>query len=172
MVIWLCGLSGSGKTTIGRMIYDRARPKVPNLVLLDGEDLRIAFGNDLGHDQEGRRRNSVRIANVCQVLDRQGIHVICCAMTIAPEAQAANRKHIQEYYEVLLDVSMDVLESRDRKGIYRRARAGQLHNVCGVDIPYVLPAHPHLVIDNNPLREDLSSMVDEILAIAPLEQAL
>jgi adenylylsulfate kinase len=172
MVIWLCGLSGSGKTTVGRLIYDRVKPKVPNLVLLDGEDLRIAFGNDLGHDQEGRRRNSVRIANVCQLLDRQGIHVICCAMTIAPEAQAENRKHIKEYYEVLLDVSMDVLESRDPKGIYGRARAGQLYNVCGVDIPYVPPAHPHLVIDNNPLREDLRPLVDEILAIAPLEQAL
>lgn len=172
MVIWLCGLSGSGKTTIGRLIYNRVKPKVPNLVLLDGEDLRMAFGNDLGHDQEGRRRNSLRIANLCQLLDRQYIHVICCAMTIAPEAQATNREHIKEYYEVLLDVSIDVLEARDPKGVYRRARAGQLSNVCGVDIPYEPPKHPHLVINNNPPREDLTPLVDKILALAPLEQAL
>lgn len=172
MVIWLCGLSASGKTTIGCLMYDRVKPKVPNLILLDGEDLRIAFGNDLGHDQEGRRRNSVRIANLCQLLDRQGIHVICCAMTIAPEAQVANRKHIKEYYEVLLDVSIEVLEARDPKGIYRRVRVGQLTNVCGVDIPYVAPVHPHLVINNNPPREDLTPLVDQILAFAPLEQVL
>ncbi len=127
MVIWLCGLSGSGKTTIGRLIYNRVKPKVPNLVLLDGEDLRMAFGNDLGHDQEGRRRNSLRIANLCQLLDRQYIHVICCAMTIAPEAQVANRRHIKEYYEIFLDVSLDA--------VVRRAFLGEtpfsIHSIGG-----------------------------------------
>lgn len=172
MVVWLCGLSGSGKTTIGRMIYARVKPKVPHLVLLDGEDVRMAFGDDLGHDQEARRRNSLRIANLCQLLDRQGIHVVCCAMTIAPEAQAANRAQIAGYREVFLDVSVDVLATRDPKGIYRRARAGELTNVCGVDIPYVPPARPHLIIDNNPPCEDLTPLVDRILAIAPLEHAL
>ena len=64
MVVWLCGLSGSGKTTIGWQIYSRVKPRVPNLVLLDGEDLRSAFGEDLGYDEEARRRNSIRIANL------------------------------------------------------------------------------------------------------------
>lgn len=172
MVVWLCGLSGSGKTTVGRLIYARVKPKVPNLVLVDGEDVRIAFGDDLGHDQEGRRRNSLRIANLCQLLDRQGIHVVCCAMTIAPEAQVSNRRHIRDYYEVFLDVSVDVLAARDPKGIYRRARAGQLSNVCGVDIPYAPPAHPSLLIDNNPPLDDLTPLVDKILALVPLEHAL
>ena len=172
MVIWLCGLSGSGKTTLGRLIFERVKPKVPNLVLLDGEDLRVALGNGLGHDQAARRRNSIRIANLCQLLDHQGIHVVCCAMTITAEAQATNRAHIRDYYEVLLDVSVEVLVGRDRKGIYRRARAGQLANVCGVDIPYVPPTHPHLILDNNPPREDLTPLVDRILALAPLEHAL
>jgi len=171
MVVWLCGLSGSGKTTLGRLVYARVKPKVPNIVLLDGEDFRAAFGEDLGHDSEARRRNSIRIGNLCRLLDGQGIHVVCCAMTIAPEVQAANRKHLTAYYEVLLNVFIDVLAARDPKGIYRRARAGQLINVCGVDIPYVPPANPHLVLDNNAAREDFTPLVDQILAVAPLEHA-
>jgi adenylylsulfate kinase-like enzyme len=171
MVVWLCGLSGSGKTTLGRLIYSRVKQKVSNIVLLDGEDVRAVMGDNLGHDLESRRRNSVRIASLCQLLDGQGIHVICCAMTLAPEAQAANRSHIKQYYEVFLDVSVQVLASRDPKGIYRRALAGELKDVSGVDIPYVPPAHPHLVLDNNVQREDLAPLVNRILELAPLEYA-
>ena len=171
MVVWLCGLSGSGKTTIGRLIYARAKPKVPNLLFLDGEDVRSVMGDDLGHDLEGRRRNSIRIAKLCQLLDGQGIHVICCAMTLAPEAQTSNRARIKSYYEVFLNVSVEVLASRDPKGIYKRALAGELKNVSGVDIPYTPPAQPHLVLDNNMQREDLAPLVTRILEVAPLEYA-
>lgn len=170
MVIWLCGLSGSGKSTLGRLLYERVKPKVPNLALLDGDEVRSILGSDLGHDPDARRRNSIRIANLCQMLDRQQIHVVCCAMTIAPEVQVANRKSIQDYYEIFLDVSIDVLASRDPKGIYRRALAGELRHVSGVDIPYVPPANPHLRIDNNLHRTDLEPLVSEVLAVAPLEQ--
>src|SRR5687768_2153793 len=132
MVIWLCGLSGTGKSTLGGLMYERLKPSLPNLVLLDGEDVRAVYADEqLGHDADARRRNSVRIARICQLLDRQGIHVICCAMTLAPEAQASNRAAISEYYEVLLQVSLPVLASRDPKGIYRRASRGELHNVAG-----------------------------------------
>jgi len=171
MVMWLCGLSGSGKTTLGRLIYDRVKPKVPNLALLDGEDVRAVMGDDLGHDLEARRRNSIRIAKLCQLLDAQGIHVICCAMTLAPKAQASNRARIKQYYEVFLEVSIDVLASRDPKGIYKRALAGEIKNVSGVDIPYLPPSHPHLVLNNNAPREDFSPLVSQILEIAPLEYA-
>lgn len=169
MVLWLCGLSGSGKTTLGRLVYARLKAKAPNIVLLDGEDVRAAFGGDLGHDPAARRRNSVRIGNLCRLLDGQGIHVVCCAMTIAPEVQAMNREHLTGYCEVLLNVSLEVLASRDPKGIYRRARAGQLTQVCGVDIPYVAPTNPHLVLDNNRALQNLSPLVDRILAVASFD---
>lgn len=171
MVVWICGLSGSGKTTLGRLLYSRIKPKLPNLLLLDGEEVRAVLGDGLGYDPEARRRNSLYIANLCQMLDRQGIHVVCCAMTITPEAQRTNRERIKEYYEVFLDVAIDVLAFRDPKGIYRRARAGELTNVCGVDIPYTPPATPHLILDNNPPREDFTPLVDRILELAPLEYA-
>lgn len=168
MVIWICGLSGSGKSTLGRTLYEKLKPGLANLVLLDGDELRAALGHDLGHDTESRRRNSVRIANLCRLLDRQGIHVLCCAMTVAPEAQKANREHLSSYLEVYLDVSMPVLESRDAKEIYRRARAGLIHDVAGVDIPYDPPADPHMVVDNNQPRDDLGPLADTVLTRAGL----
>ena len=172
MVVWICGLSGSGKTTLGQLMYERLKPRLPNLLLLDGEDVRAVCGDDLGHDSEGRRNNSLRIARMCQLLDRQGIHVICCAMTIVDDAQRENREKIAEYYEVFIDVPVDVLATRDPKGIYRRARAGQLTNVCGVDIPYVAPAAPHLVVDNSRPLTDLTPILDRILALTSPEYAL
>jgi adenylylsulfate kinase len=169
MVIWLCGLSGTGKSTLGGLLYATLKPRMPNLVLLDGEDVRAVYGDEhLGHDAESRRRNSVRIARLCQLLDRQDIHVICCAMTLAPEAQSSNRERIRDYYEVLLQVSLPVLASRDPKGIYRRARAGELKNVAGVDLPYTPPADPHLVIQNDEPRADLTPLVDRILALTTI----
>lgn len=171
MVIWICGLSGSGKSTFGRLIYDRLKPYHKNLVILDGDEFRDALGHDLGHDLESRRRNSIRIANLCGLLDRQGIHVICCAMTIAPEAQKQNREQLSAYLEVLLSVKMETLQQRDIKGIYRRARAGEIQNVAGVDIPYLAPSHPHIVIDNNVFRRDFDPLISSVLDRADLRHS-
>lgn len=167
MVIWLCGLSGSGKTTLGRALYQTLKQELANVVLLDGDELRQAFGHDLGHDAESRRKNSIRIANFCQLLDRQNIHVICCAMTIAIEAQVQNRARISHYYEILLDVKMEVLQTRDYKGIYTKAQRGELKDVCGVDLPFIPPVHPDLVLDNNKNYLDHTALVQKILALTP-----
>lgn len=163
MVIWLCGLSGAGKTTIGNALYDRIKGRAANLVILDGEELRKALGGDLGHDAESRRVNSVRIANLCHLLDLQGIHVICCAMTIVPEAQELNRQWLSGYCEILLDVDLDTLIKRDPKGLYKKALSGKIKNVAGVDIPFVAPKSPQLVIDTRETLTDFSPIVDRIL---------
>jgi cytidine diphosphoramidate kinase len=163
MVIWIAGLSGAGKSTLGKLVWDRLRERTPNVVLLDGDELRAVFGGAIGHDPEARRQQSVRIGNLCRLLDRQGTHVVCCAVTIAPEVQASSRQELSGYLEVFLDVSLDVLKKRDPKGIYARAARCEVKNVAGVDIPYQAPRQPHLVIENNAVRTDLSELVRRIL---------
>lgn len=166
MVIWLSGLSGSGKTTIGKLLWSALRQRFGHAVMLDGDDIRAVLGGQIGHDLESRKQNSIRIGKLCELLDRQGIPVVCCAMTIAPEVQQQNRNALSGYFEVFLDVSIEVLELRDPKGIYKKARSGLLKDVSGVDIPYVPPADPHLVIDNNRSDSDLQAIVSRILLAA------
>jgi len=170
MVIWIAGLSGAGKSTIGKLVWDRLRERTPNVVLLDGDELRAVFGGAIGHDPEARRQQSIRIGNLCRLLDRQGVHVVCCAVTIAPEVQASSRQELSGYFEVFLDVSLDVLKKRDPKGIYARAARGEVKNLAGVDIPYQAPQHPHLVIENNTARTDLSELARRILDASGLHR--
>lgn len=172
MVIWICGLSASGKSTLGRHLFSNLKANIPNLVLLDGDELRSILGDSIGYDREAREKNSARIGNLCRLLDSQNIHVICCAVTISPEVQAHNRKHLSEYCEVFLDVTLDTVRRRDPKGIYQRADRGEIKNVAGVDVPFVSPVNPDLVIDNNFDREDMESLVRLILKKANISNAL
>lgn len=151
MVIWLIGLSGAGKTEVGKKLYDKLKPDNPNLLFLDGDILRQVWGGELDHTLEGRRKNSDRICALCTWLDSQDIHVLCSVLSIFPEAQAWNRQHYSDYFEIFLKVSMEELVRRDPKGLYRNARAGVIQNVVGVDIPFPTPLNPDLVIENEGL---------------------
>ncbi len=146
MVIWLIGLSAAGKTTVGRLLAERLKAEAGNLVFLDGDLLRDVWGDRLGHDVDGRRRNAHRISHLCRMLDAQNIHVVAAVLSLFPEWQQWNREQFSRYFEVFLDVPMNVLEERDPKGLYARARAGQEPNVVGVDIPFPRPAAADLTI--------------------------
>lgn len=141
-------MSGAGKTAVGRELYLRLKPQVPDLVFLDGDLLRDVWGDRLGHTLEARKINADRICALCRLLDSQGIHVICAVLSIFPESQRWNREHYRQYFEVYLRVSRDELMARDLKGLYRQALGGTLTNVVGVDIPFPEPAAPDLVVDN------------------------
>jgi adenylylsulfate kinase len=148
MVIWLIGMSGAGKTAVGRALYARLKPVVRNLVFLDGDLLREVWGDELGHSVAARRINADRIGALCRMLDQQDIHVICAVLSIFPAAQAWNRANYRQYFEVYLRVSEEELHRRDVRGLYRQALAGTRENVVGVDIPFPEPPSPDLVVDN------------------------
>lgn len=148
MIVWLIGLSGAGKTTVGTRVADRLRERTSNVVYLDGDILREVWGESLGHDVASRRVNAERISNLCALLDRQGIHVVAAVLSIFPDWQVWNRETFSRYFEVFLDVPMDVLFSRDTKGLYRAAVNGTVSNVVGVDIPFPRPARPDLVLQS------------------------
>jgi adenylylsulfate kinase len=167
MIIWLIGLSGAGKTTVGTRLVTRLRAESPNVVYLDGDLLRDVWGASLGHDVEGREANAGRISRLCAMLDRQGINVVASVLSIFPEWQEWNRETFSEYFEVFLDVPMSVLEERDTKGLYEAARSGRMRNVVGVDIPFPRPPKPDLVLESWGPDGTPDALVDRVLAALP-----
>lgn len=163
MVIWLIGLAGAGKTSIGRALHGEMKRRNPATVFLDGDQVRAIMGEDLGHSPEDRERNGWRVCRLCQVLDAQGLDVVCCILSLFPEQQAWNRATYSAYFEVFIDVPMAVLAARDQKGLYSGARQGRIANVAGVDIPFVSPPAPDLVIRNDAPLTDFSGPAKRIL---------
>jgi cytidine diphosphoramidate kinase len=150
MVIWLIGLSGAGKTTVGRAICRLWRQTAPNTVLVDGDEIRRMFAMDQlpgDYSMAARRANAERMAGICAWLDAQDMNVVCCILSMFPDQRAENRTRFKAYYEVFLDAPMELLEQRDPKGIYAEARQGRQHNVAGCDLPFPRPEHPDLIID-------------------------
>ena len=96
-VFWFTGLSGAGKTTIGRLFFGLLRERNPAVVFLDGDILREVFGNDLGHSREERLKSAMRNSRLCKMLSDQGIDVVCATISLFRECQEWNRAHIPGY---------------------------------------------------------------------------
>lgn len=169
MVIWLIGLSGVGKTVIGRELHNLLKAKRPNVVFIDGDMMREIMGNDLGYSLEDRRKNAWRICRFCKYLDSQGIDVVCGILSIFHETQQWNRNNIPHYFEVFIRVPIETLIQRDSKGLYRRALAGEIHDVVGVDVDFPQPPNPDLIIDNDMPLESLKPIALQILNAIPWE---
>jgi adenylylsulfate kinase len=155
LVIWIIGLSGSGKTTLAKEVISQVNKFKPNVVLLDGDIIRDVFGKDLGHSLADRRINAERISGLCQLLDKQGIHVVCAILSIFPESRLWNRQNIKNYYEVFIDAPIDELLDRDPKGIYKKFQEGKIKNVAGMDIDFPRPDNADLIAKNNKSVEEL-----------------
>ena len=166
MVIWLSGLSGSGKTAIGRRLVALWKDEAPNTVLVDGDEVRdlLAIPRDTASfTLEGRREVARRICNICAWLDRQDINVVCCTMSFFDDLRRANRETLSRYFEVFISVPMEVLYERDDKDLYAPALRGEIANVIGVDLPFTPPADPDLVVDNSRDGGDLDALAAQIL---------
>ncbi len=169
MVIWLVGLSGSGKTTIGKEMYKLWKPIAPNTVMVDGDDVRTLMGKDKDPSDftlEGRYRLTLQYVEICAWLDQQDINVICCTISNFEDIYNENRKRFSNYFQVFLDVPIDILKKRDPKGLYKRVEEGIEKNVMGVDIPYSKPVSSdlHLVMDRKPSKPDY--MAEQVLKCA------
>src|ERR1700733_14633488 len=162
-VFWITGLSGAGKTTLGRELWSRLRADGRPATFLDGDALRAVIAEDLDHSADHRRRSAMRNARLCRLLAEQGTDVVCATISLFHEVQRWNREKLPGYREIYLRVPMDELRRRDSKGIYARAQRGEEPNVVGLDVPAEAPEAPDLVLDNYGAL-DVATAVDRILA--------
>ncbi len=145
---WITGLSGAGKTTIGRLLYEYLRRKDEKLVLLDGDILREVY-QDHSYSQDGRIELTYRNARLCKMLNEQGINVIICCVAMYDECRTWNRDNIKNYKEIFLNVPVDELIKRDQKKLYSRALNNEIENVMGINMDYEAPKTPDIEINNS-----------------------
>ena len=163
MVIWLIGLSGAGKTSIGKELVKRLKENDRPVVFMDGDIFREIMGNDLGHSIEDRRVNADRVCRYCKYLDKEGVDIVFAILSVFQESQDWNRENINNYFEIYINISIETLRSRDPKGIYKKVFDGEIKNVVGVDIPFSPPLYADMVIDNNEDLDNFEEIVNHII---------
>jgi adenylyl-sulfate kinase len=145
--IWLTGLPSAGKTTIGKELVPRLVERGWYTDLLDGDEIRLGLSADLGFDRKSRETHAARVAFLSKLLARNGSVPIVALISPYRSSRADARKMIGRFVEVYVSTPLDICEGRDVKGLYKKARAGQIKEMTGVDDPYEPPEHPEIVVD-------------------------
>ena len=160
-VFWITGLSGAGKTTVGKVLYEKIKRKKDSVVLLDGDALRNTIAADLGYTQEDRHESARRNIRLCKLLGDQGIDVICCTICMFEDIRQWSRENNEKYVEVYLKVPMDVLKGRNQKNLYVDAQ----DELVGFGIGMEEPEKPDLVFMNDGTQSP-EKIADQILGKA------
>ncbi len=145
-VIWFTGLSGAGKTTLARRLFGDLQANGYSVEFLDGDVIRNFF-QDRGFSKEERLRHLKSMSFIAAKLESKGAFVVASFITPYEETRRDNRETFANYAEVYVKTSLAVCESRDTKGLYKKARSGEIQNFTGISDPFEEPAHPDLVID-------------------------
>lgn len=145
-VIWLTGLSGSGKSTIARLVERQLHAKGRLTMLLDGDNVRTGLNKNMGFSEEDRTENIRRIAETAKLFLHCGVITLCSFVspTRAIRAQARDIIGADDFYEVFVNTPLEICEARDVKGLYKKARAGEIKNFTGIDAPFEAPLRPAL----------------------------
>lgn len=162
-VIWLTGLSGSGKSTLAYALERRLIEIGQLTFALDGDNVRMGLCKDLGFRPEDRNENIRRIGEVAALFAEAGVLVLTSFISpYRADRIAAKATSKGNFIEVYLDVSVDVCEKRDPKGLYKKARAGEIQNFTGISAPYEEPANPDVRVNTDELT--VEQCVDKIVA--------
>jgi bifunctional enzyme CysN/CysC len=156
LVLWFTGLSGAGKSTIANRVEQRLFSEGLHSVLLDGDNVRHGLNRDLGFTDADRVENVRRVAEVARLMTDAGLIVLVSFISPFREERQMARELMEpgEFVEIFVDVPLAVAEARDVKGLYAKARAGQLSHFTGIDSPYEAPAAPELRIDADACSAD------------------
>jgi len=162
-VIWLTGLSGSGKTTIANHLEVELEKLGIKSYVLDGDNIRVGLNSDLGFSDDDRKENMRRISEVAKLFSDSGTIAIAAFISPFKKEREDAKKLIGEenFVEVHVDTSLEKCEARDPKGLYKKARAGEIPNFTGIDSPYEAPQNPDIVLEAG--RFGVEQCVDKVL---------
>ncbi|HET7127681.1 MAG TPA: adenylyl-sulfate kinase [Gaiellaceae bacterium] len=148
-VVWLTGLSGAGKSTIANLVERELHARGSHTYLLDGDNVRHGLNKDLGFTEADRVENIRRVAEVAKLMVDAGLIVIVAFISPFRSERQMARALVEEneFVEVFVDAPLELAEARDPKGLYRKARRGELANFTGIDSPYETPEQPELRVD-------------------------
>jgi adenylylsulfate kinase len=154
--LWFTGLSGAGKSTISYRVYMELKRRSLKAELLDGDIIRINFSQGLGFSKRDRDINIRRIGFVSYLLNKNDIISIVAAISPYREVREQNRLLLGDYVEVFCDCPLETLEQRDTKGLYKKARTGEVTNFTGISDPYEKPENPEIVLKTDEETEEES----------------
>ena len=161
-VLWFTGLSGSGKSTIASAAESRLNQSGKLSYLLDGDNVRLGLCADLGFSAEDRKENNRRVAHLAKLFwDANVITLVSFISPFRHERESARALIGADFVEIFVDTPIAVCEGRDPKGLYRRARKGEIPEFTGISSPYEAPDRPELVLRTD--KESVEDSVDRIL---------
>src|ERR671927_525156 len=163
--LWMTGLSGAGKSTISDVVVAEFDKRGVPIEVLDGDVVRENLSKGLGFSKEDRDINIRRITFVAHLLQRNGVFVITAAISPYRAIREEARAMIKDFVEVFADAPLDVCEQRDVKGLYAKARAGEIKGFTGVDDPYEPPENPEVVCrtDRESVEESAQKVIDKLV---------
>ena len=157
VTLWLTGLSGAGKTTIAQKLTETLRTHSSKVEILDGDIIRQNLTKGLGFSKADRDENIRRIGFVAHLLTRNGVFVVVSAISPYAEIRQEVRDRIGNFIEIFVNAPLAVCEERDVKGLYAKARAGEIKGFTGIDDPYEAPTDPDVEC-----RTDLESLEESV----------
>ena len=164
IVLWFTGLSGSGKSTLAHSLEERLFQRGCSTFVLDGDNVRYGLNSNLDFSEAGRTENIRRISEVSKLMLESGLIVMTAFISPFSKDRNEARKLItsDDFIEIYCKASLEKCESRDVKGLYKRARAGEIKNYTGIDSPYEIPENPELIIDtdNYSLEDSVSNILE------------
>ena len=164
VVLWFTGLSGSGKSTLAHALEEKLFQKGCRTFVLDGDNVRHGLNSNLDFSEKGRTENIRRISEVSKLMMESGLIVLTAFISPFNKDREEARKLISNYdfIEIYCKATLETCEARDVKGLYKRARAGEIKNYTGIDSPYEKPENPEIVIDTDQqsLEESVSKILD------------